>query len=135
MGRSKGKIECEVVKPSRSSLESTSEHNGPRMDSFGFFTASNFVETKIDDDKSPCKPPSAASPITSTSVIDTTTTTSLTNDDEAEGENQRKEKPAATSSKGKTPSSSPLHSGQSVGIKKEEGDDSLPNTKNIDKSK
>merc|ERR1739842_85389 len=120
---------------SRSSLESTSEHNGPRMDSFGFFTASNFVETKIDNDKSPCRPPSAASPITSTSVIDTTTTTSLTGDDEAEGENQRKEKPAATSSKGKTPSSSPLHSGESVGIKKEEGNDSLPNNKNIDKSK
>ena len=133
--RSKGKIESEVVKPPRSSLESTSEHNGPRMDSFGFFTASNFVETKIDHDKSPCKPPSAASPITSTSVIDTTTTTSLTNDDEAEGENQRKEKPAVTSSKGKSSSCSPLHSGQSFGIKKEEGNDALPNNKNVDKSK
>ena len=55
------------------------------MDSFGFFTASNFVEAKVEsNNKSPARPLPATSPITSTSANETTLAS--TNEDEAESE-------------------------------------------------
>ena len=103
----RGRRASEITKPSRHSLESASDSNkGSKMDNFGFFTASNFVETKIEKPKSPLQPLPATSPITSTSANDTTST-SATNDDEVERGEHRKETSSSTHKINN--SSSPYH--------------------------
>ena len=91
----KSRLASEIIKHPRQSMDVPHDSNkGSKMDSFGFFTASNFVETKLESkEKSPARPLPPTSPITSTSANDTTST-SVTNEDEGESENlkQRNDK-------------------------------------------
>ena len=134
--QSRGKIDSEVTLPARHSLESVAEGSkGSKMDSFGFFTASNFVETKIENKgKSPCKPPPATSPITSTSANDTTTT-SATNDDEVECGYQKKEKDDPAAPKCKKSPKSPENSDEATNVNQKLDDPESSVTADKEKSK
>merc|ERR1712038_942852 len=85
----KSRLASEISKQPRHTNEMSSDSNNrTKMDSFGFFTASNFVETKLEcREKSPVRPLPPTSPITSTSANDTT---SATNEDEGESDTLKK---------------------------------------------
>ena len=91
----KSRLASEISKQPRHTIEMSSDSNNrTKMDSFGFFTASNFVETKLEcREKSPVRPLPPTSPITSTSANDTT---SATNEDEGESETLKKKESSNT---------------------------------------
>ena len=112
--RSRGRIESQISKCPQNSLEhSTDDKKGSKTDNFGFFTTSNFVETRIDNaTMSPCEPPPTTSPITSTSANDTTT--SATNDDGVEGGAQESDKVRVLEQKQKNAPTSSMEPVESV---------------------